>query len=281
METIFWGPSGWQFLHTLTFLYPEQPTFDDKYRIVEFIKTTAQILPCKYCRASFTKYYQSLPINKFLESRDTLVDWMHRIHNKVNGKLHRQHLNDKPNPSLDAIKRKYAPIITTINKLITTKTDSEERVGAVVNFICSMGLDFLGSIIFNYQGYFTNCHTTEEKTKIISVYNSFLNQIVPLIAGFIGINRKRRCYPIRTILLRNEGYSKLITWFYKQTDLVELDTQFKCYDDYLEYFQKHVVASCNMPNTDTVKSCRHVSNSGKSKTSRTTKTTKNKRTKTR
>jgi hypothetical protein len=255
METIFWGPSGWLFLHTLTFLYPESPTFDDQTRMNDFIKITAQILPCKYCRVSFTKYYQSLPITKFIGSRATLIDWMYRIHNKVNGKLHRQHLNSSPNPSLEKVKKHYAPIIAYINMLISTENDSENRVRAVVNYICTMGLDFLGSIIFNYQGYYSNCHTTEEATKIVSVYHSFFNQIVPLIAGFIGINRKRRCYPIRTILLRNEGYTKLIKWFYQQNDLIDLDAQFKCYDTYIAFFQKHSVASCNMPSVDKVKSC--------------------------
>ena len=259
METIFWGPSGWLFLHTLTFLYPETPTFDDQSRMNEFIKTIAQILPCKYCRASFAKYYQSLPINKFIGSRTTIIDWMYRIHNKVNGKLHRQHLNASPNPSLEKVKKHYAPIIAHINTIIKSHTskeiDSETCLHAVVNYICTMGLEFLGSIIFNYQGYYSNCHTTEEATKIVSVYHSFFNQITPLIAGFIGLNRRCRYYPIRTILLRNEGYSKLIKWFYQQNDLVNLNIKFKCYSNYTLYFQKHTVASCNMPSDNNVKSC--------------------------
>ena len=257
METLFWGPSGWLFLHTLTFLYPEKPTFDDQYRMMDFIKTTAQILPCKYCRASFLRYCRSLPINKFLASRELIIEWLYRIHNKVNGKLHRQHLTDLPNPSLDQVKAKYEPIVAKINGIVETVDDSEERVKRVVYYICGLGADYLGSIIFNYQGYFSNCHTSEEKTKIVAVYHSYFNQIVPLIAGFIGINRKRRCYPIRTILLRNEGYTKLQRWFFLQNDLLDMNTVFKCFEDYQRHFGKHIVASCNMPSgSEKVKSCR-------------------------
>jgi len=269
METIFWGPSGWLFLHTLTFLYPDKPSFDDQSHMNEFIKIIAQILPCKYCRASFNKYYQSLPINKFIGSRTTIIDWMYRIHNKVNGKLHRQHLNSSPNPSLEKVKRHYTPIIAHINNLIKSHENNNETcLHAVVNYICTMGLEFLGSIIFNYQGYYSNCHTTEEATKIVSVYHSFFNQIIPLISGFIGIKRKCRYFPIRTLLLRNEGYTKLIKWFYQQNDLVDLNIKFKCYSNYTLYFQKHTVASCNMPSDNNVKNC---SNNNSNSTKRTHK----------
>ena len=33
MNTTFWGPSGWQFLHTLTFIYPEKPSYTDKVKM--------------------------------------------------------------------------------------------------------------------------------------------------------------------------------------------------------------------------------------------------------
>ena len=31
METTFWGPDGWKFLHLITYLYPDKPTTMDKY----------------------------------------------------------------------------------------------------------------------------------------------------------------------------------------------------------------------------------------------------------
>lgn len=258
METLFWGTDGWIFLHTLTFLYPDKPTFENKTHMLEFMRNISYILPCKYCRASFTKYSKSLSISKFLESKEKVVEWLYRMHNKVNGKLKKQGLCNKPNPSLEFVHNKYKPILKHIESLANIKKDTYDILSSVVNYICKMGLNFLGSIIFNYQSYFSNCHTTDEKTKIINVYHSFFNSIVPMIAGFLNINPPKKCYSIRNILLRNEAYTKLIKWFYMQNHLVNVDEIFKCYDKYIEYFNKHIVASCNnpRPNKNSVKSCR-------------------------
>jgi hypothetical protein len=256
METIFWGPDGWKFLHTLTFLYPENPSFEDKSRMVEFMKLLCFILPCKYCRSSFTKYSKSLPINKYLDSRKNVIEWLYHMHNKVNGKLKRQGFCHSENPSIEKVYTKYNPIIKHINMLINKAESSQDATRSVVNYICDLGLDFLGSIIFNYQSYFSNCHTTEEKTKIVNVYHSFFNMITPMIAGFIDKSAARRCVGLRVILLRNEAYSKLQKWFYNQKELIDLDSKFSCYEKYFDYFNKHIVASCNSPTADKVKSCR-------------------------
>ena len=62
MNTTFWGPSGWEFLHTLTFIYPIKPSYNDKVKMQKFMTSIEYILPCKYCRTSFTKYIKTLPI---------------------------------------------------------------------------------------------------------------------------------------------------------------------------------------------------------------------------
>ena len=267
METIFWGPDGWIFLHTITYLYPDKPTFNDKYRTVEFFKHVSMILPCKYCRASFTRYSNSLPINKYLDTKELLTDWLYRIHNKVNGKLKRQHLNNKLNPSISSVNNKYNSIINNINKIICESV-SEEDVINVVNYICNLGFNFLGSIIFNYQSYYSNCHTTDEKNKIVQVYHTFFNLIIPLISGYLGKDIKRRQWGIRTHLLRIESYSKLLKWFYEQKDLINIESKLGCYQTYLDYFNKHIISTCNMPTADKIKSCRK-----KSKTLKNSKKT--------
>lgn len=264
METLFWGPDGWLFLHTLTYLYPDKPSFNDKYRTVEFFKNVAFILPCKYCRASFLRYSNSLPINKFLDNKELLTDWLYRIHNKVNGKLKRQHLNSSPNPSKDNVDKKYNTILKNILN-ITKNNITEESILDVVHYIGNLGFNFLGSIIFNYQSYYSNCHTTDEKTRIIQVYHNFFNNIIPLIFGYFGKEYKRRQWGIRTYLLLNESYSRLLKWFYNQKDIIDIESKFSCYDDYLNYFNKHSVASCNMPISNKIKSCRKNNNIKKTK----------------
>jgi len=87
MNTTFWGPDGWQFLHTLTFIYPVKPSFGDKVKMREFMNSLGLILPCKYCRLSFTKYIKGLSIDDYLDSRTLIIEWLYKIHNKFNKKL--------------------------------------------------------------------------------------------------------------------------------------------------------------------------------------------------
>ena len=89
MDTKFWGSSAWKFLHTIVAIYPHtsSPTLSDKLMMRDFMQIVCDILPCKYCRASFTKYSQSLDITSYLESRELLMQWLYKMHNKVNKKL--------------------------------------------------------------------------------------------------------------------------------------------------------------------------------------------------
>ena len=44
----------------------------EKRKIEQFMNTLSYILPCKYCRASFTKYSQSLDITPFLDNNEKM-----------------------------------------------------------------------------------------------------------------------------------------------------------------------------------------------------------------
>lgn len=85
-----WGSSGWTFLHTLTFNYPDNPTQKIKKVYKRYFTLTGEILPCKYCRESYQQFIKELPIDEALESREKLTKWFYDIHNKVNAKLRRQ-----------------------------------------------------------------------------------------------------------------------------------------------------------------------------------------------
>ena len=93
MMTRVWGPPGWLFLHSVTFGYPvkiNQWDYKDNLKRMEyrnFFKNLGKILPCRYCRESYDKFYQEEPIDKFLDSRKSLTKWFYNIHNKVNNKL--------------------------------------------------------------------------------------------------------------------------------------------------------------------------------------------------
>jgi hypothetical protein len=272
MNTTFWGPDGWKFLHTLTFMYPETPNSDDKIKMKNFMNSICFVLPCKYCRLSFTKYMKSLPIDDHLDSRDLCIEWLYKIHNKVNKKLRIQGFCKHSNPELEYVKTLYNKPIKHIYEILNNnKKEQTARVKNVINYICNSGYIFLGCIVFNYQGYFTNCHTSKEKTVIVTVYNNFFNSIIPLICSYLSKFCKdgKDCvsrytipkFNIRHILLsNNEPYSKLIKWFYKCEDLCTMEEMYKTEDYYLKHFNKHIVMSCNNPimkNTKKIKSCRY------------------------
>ena len=82
MESTIWGPSAWNFLHSITFNYPISPTYVDKQNHQNFFENLQYILPCPQCQNHYAKNIQKHPIQ--LNSRKELVDWLIDIHNEVN-----------------------------------------------------------------------------------------------------------------------------------------------------------------------------------------------------
>lgn len=290
MNTRFWGPSGWLFLHTITSLYPNKPTLTNKITMRNFMILLTDILPCKYCRASFNKYHTSLNINKYLQNNIQLQLWLYKMHNKVNNKLKKQGFCNNENPHFNSILEKYDTknIDNIINNIIHPNKSNKkllrnikilrfkEIITNVKNYIYKLGNPFLGSIIFNYQSYYANCHTTSEKHKIIYIYNQFFNQLDNLLAQLIikrinslgyRLNQTRKqtynTYNINKILKQNEPYNKIKVWYFK-TFNINLS-----YDDYEKYFNKHIINSCNKPKK-LIKTCRKLKTSSTSKSFSTT-----------
>ena len=286
MNTTFWGPSGWEFLHTLTFIYPIKPSYNDKVKMQNFMTLIGYILPCKYCRESFSKYIKTLSITDYLDNRNKLIIWLYKIHNKVNKKLRSQGLCKHKNPDLDTIKENYRKSIIQhlVPLLCNTKNKdtSINNIKQIINTICNLGKDFLGSIVFNYQSYYTNCHSGDEKIKIVSVYHTFFNSIIPLICSYLEkysfqcknkiktntmiVNdynnyyyNNNNIFKIKSILTHTEAYTKLIEWFYKCDVLCTFNKEFNTIENYINYYKKHIILSCNNPLTikgEKIKSCR-------------------------
>jgi mitochondrial FAD-linked sulfhydryl oxidase len=81
-----WGPSGWKFLHAITFAYPEKPTLLEKKRYLIFFKSLRHVLPCPVCSAEYARKTRTLSL-KQMKDRDTLSRWLVKVHNQVNFKL--------------------------------------------------------------------------------------------------------------------------------------------------------------------------------------------------
>ena len=83
MNTTFWGPSGWEFLHTLTFIYPIKPTFNDKVKIlilgpVPNITSNADPLKCFIksinCSYESKNDFKKRDLEKFYKSVDVILN---------------------------------------------------------------------------------------------------------------------------------------------------------------------------------------------------------------
>lgn len=72
-----------------------------------FLESLPYILPCKFCRSSLITYYQDLPIQDALESKNTLSKWFYKIHGKVNQKLRKQGQTIPRDPPFSTVRKIY------------------------------------------------------------------------------------------------------------------------------------------------------------------------------
>jgi hypothetical protein len=117
MGTKIWGPLGWMTLHSVSAIYPEQPTQSDRLLIEEFISAFRETISCPYCKTHFTgmfnKYIQLYP--NWSSSRQSLFMFICRAHNTVNRRL------DKP------IYKTVSECIETLKNATSVKPQAEFR----------------------------------------------------------------------------------------------------------------------------------------------------------
>ena len=101
MEPEVWGPHAWQFLHSITLSYPDNPTLEDKNNHAQFFNSIQNILPCQSCRDHYTQNLQALPIEQHLDNKESLFRWSVDLHNRVNV------MNNKREYSYDEVTELY------------------------------------------------------------------------------------------------------------------------------------------------------------------------------
>jgi hypothetical protein len=92
MDIQVWGPSGWNFMHAVTFAYPHHPTQNDIAAARSFFHSITALLPCERCREHYARMLEAHPIEPHLTSRDTLARWLVDAHNTVNVRLHKHEI---------------------------------------------------------------------------------------------------------------------------------------------------------------------------------------------
>jgi hypothetical protein len=96
-----WGPHFWFFINTIAVNYPNNPNDVTKKKYYEFIQNLPLFIPVEEIANDFDKLLQLYPISPYLDSRKSLVEWVHFIHNKINEKL------EKPKISLNDFYSNY------------------------------------------------------------------------------------------------------------------------------------------------------------------------------
>ena len=93
--TSIWGPLGWMTLHSVSLLYPENPSEADKQIVKRFVDLLRDTITCPHCQSHFKIIYGNY-VNSHPEWRNSKFDlflFIARAHNTVNNRL------SKPKPA--------------------------------------------------------------------------------------------------------------------------------------------------------------------------------------
>lgn len=226
MNTASWGPDGWKLLHSIAYCY----TYNDDYTEIHksiykrLFNAIQHILPCVYCRRSYSAYMKELSIDPYLykaseHPKKNLFYHLYLIHNKVNDKLRGQGYNDKPDPSYSDVIKYYESFVKKVN--------------------CIVGWHFLYCMIFNYPENGDDCSKRRKHAYV--QFFTCLKYLLPCIR----IRDKYRSYieshPIEESLDTRESLKK---WLYKLEKLMKGD-KCKPYKIRCEIVEQCRVAKCD------------------------------------
>jgi len=86
-EPSIWGRVVWDSIHLYTYYFPSTPSADVRRAAYQFVQSLRYMLPCENCRAGFRKELLQLPVEEFLDSRESFIEWGIQLHSSVNERL--------------------------------------------------------------------------------------------------------------------------------------------------------------------------------------------------
>lgn len=126
MNQNIWGSHMWFSLHTITFMYPIQPTPKEKEEYKIYFESLQNVIPCSVCKKNYIRHLREHPISNSLVNRRKLVEWLIDMHNMVNGEIGKKIL------SYNTVIKKYEKVYGKKIKLDEEYT-KEELYGEIVN----------------------------------------------------------------------------------------------------------------------------------------------------
>lgn len=82
-----WGPHFWFTIHYAALGYPDKPSITDKRKYKTFFENLGYVIPCSKCSKNYMIHTKDLPIEPFLENKDSLFKWTVILHNTVNKEI--------------------------------------------------------------------------------------------------------------------------------------------------------------------------------------------------
>jgi hypothetical protein len=119
MQSQKWGPHSWEFLHSVTFSFPLEPSDTDKENYKNFFTSIQFILPCSFCRSYYSILLKYIAIDCYLDSRHGIVFWLFIIHNLINKKL------NYPLQNFKYVMLKYENLRARCKPITVTVTESD------------------------------------------------------------------------------------------------------------------------------------------------------------
>ena len=87
VDPSLWGQYFWATIHLTAFGYPDAPSNETKQAVFNQFDSYRFSLLCGACREHYRDNLQQYPLEEYLDSRDSLIQWTILIHSKVNESL--------------------------------------------------------------------------------------------------------------------------------------------------------------------------------------------------
>lgn len=143
IRTDVWGPHAWEFLHAVTFGYPDNPTPQEQLAAKQLFESLRVLLPCPKCSTHYCQAMQEFPVEPHTQSKDQLSHWLVDFHNRVNARLGKSQI------PYETVAAKYQANETQcpVSELASHKQESVLPTIAVVVVILAV-LAYAGAFLF-------------------------------------------------------------------------------------------------------------------------------------
>jgi Erv1 / Alr family len=128
-----WGPHYWFFLHTVAHTYPLHPNDVVRRKYYDLLMNFPLFIPNESIGNRFSEMLDAFPVTPYLANRDSLIRWVHFMHNRYNAILGKEEYS--LHQGIDAYFDNYAPKPFLLSETLHIKTQYVYLVLIAILFI--------------------------------------------------------------------------------------------------------------------------------------------------